>query len=85
MGYVDYDSLIEAALLELEQVNITILSLSSNKRAAYSIDTGQTKESVTAIRLAELRAHRAALIADIEYWTSMLDTGSQHTYTRVGF
>ena len=85
MVYVDYQSLIDAALVELEAVNATILALSSNKRASYSINTGQTTESVTALKLGELRTHRAALIADIEHWSSMLDTGSLHTYTRPGF
>ena len=85
MASLNYQTLIEAALVELTAINATLLTLSSNKRASYSIDTGQSKESVTAIRVAELRAHRDALISDIEYWTSMLDGAEQQTYTRPRF
>lgn len=84
MGNIDYQNLIDQAKAELELVNAALLSLSANKRASYSIDTGQTKESVTAIRAAELRNHRNALIEDIRYWSTMLD-GDFITHSRPGW
>lgn len=50
----------------------------------YTLDTGQTRSSVLRVQLSQLRAHRAALLAELQELQDML-TGTASYVARPGW
>jgi hypothetical protein len=50
----------------------------------YSLDTGQTRQSVMRQQLSQLRGHRSALLQELHYWQGLAD-GSVSTHLVPGY
>lgn len=69
----------------IESINTTLKKLALNPRASYSIDTGQSKETVTVLDMNRLRALKNGLISDLSDLYDTRDGTGDPTYTRVGW
>jgi len=55
---------------QLGEVSTAISAAMKNQQ--YSLDTGQTRQSVMKQQLAQLKNQRKAIIDEIDYWQSLL-------------
>lgn len=69
----------------LENLDSVILKLSLNPRASYSIDTGQSKETVTVNSLPMLYALQNKIIAEIDDISDELNGGGDPVYARPAY
>jgi hypothetical protein len=72
----------------ITQLQAIFLKLASNPRATYSINTGQTTESVTKDNAAQWRAVLNGALLDLSYWCQMCDEINgitTATYMRPGY
>lgn len=69
----------------IENINSVLLKLTLNPRASYSIDTGQSKETVTVLDMNRLRALKNGLISDLQGLYDMCEGTGDPTYTRPGW
>ena len=87
MTSVFTDAEIEAQIAvlktELTAVNAAITALLGGAQS-YTLDTGQTRQTVTRTSLAQLRKHRAELMAELQELQDML-TGSASYVARPGW
>jgi hypothetical protein len=83
------DSYLQARITKLltvvEQIDDVLLKLSLNPRQSYTINTGQTTETVTTANALAFRALANGLMSDIEAMQDQLDGGGDPTYTRPAF
>lgn len=69
-----------AAIKEaIRKINADILAASSVQ--SYSLDTGQTKQSVARQQIASLRATRDGLLNELRYWQNQIG-GCSSVYVR---
>ena len=76
---------IDEVKIQIANISIVITKLSANKRQSYSIDDGQSKESVTTISLTQALNNRAMLVSELQYWESLLYGPDGPTYAAPGF
>lgn len=69
----------------LQNLDSVILQLSLNPRASYSIDTGQSKETVTAASLPMLYSMQQKIIEEINDICDELNGGGDPQYMRPAF
>ena len=69
-------------ITQIQTLRITIAKLTANPRASFSIDTGQSKETVTAQSLPMLRNMMTGFISDVEAIDEELNGGGDPVYTR---
>lgn len=60
-----------ASLKTLLSETVTAIS-AAMKTQQYSLDTGQTRQSVMKQQLAQLKNQRQAILDEIQYWQSLL-------------
>jgi hypothetical protein len=87
MASVFTDAEIEAQIavlkVELTAVNAAITALLAGAQS-YTLDTGQTRETVTRTSLGQLRAHRKDLLAEVQELQDQL-TGTASYVARPGW
>lgn len=68
---------IQARIDELKAELTTIVtSIASAQTASqYSIDTGQTRQSVSRQSLGQLQNRRNAILSELAYWDALLNNG----------
>jgi len=54
------------------------------KSQQYSLDTGQTRQSVMRQQLSQIRNNRTAILQELQYWQGLLD-GTASTHMVPGF
>lgn len=72
---------VAAQILELETAlaENTLAAKSARKQYSYSLDSGQTRQSVTAQQLSQLTSERKQILSELAHWTSQLFGGRAHT------
>ena len=76
---------IDEIKIQITNISVVITKLSTNKRQSYSIDDGQSKESVTVLSLTQAINNRSMLISELQYWESLLNGPDGPTYAAPGF
>ena len=72
----------------IENIKTVLLSIAQNPRRSYSINTGQTTESVTKEDIPRLNDMMRGATLDLQYWCQMCDELNgvcTATYARPGF
>jgi len=73
---------LESVIPDLQAV---ILKLSTNPRATYSVNTGQSSESVTGKDVNRLRALLNGFISDLQYYSDLAEGEGDPSYSRPDF
>lgn len=62
----------QIAALKTQLTEVTAAISAAMQNYQYSLDTGQTRQSVMKQQLSQLQNQRKAILDEIEYWNSML-------------
>ena len=76
---------IEKLITIVTNIDDTLIKLSLNPRASYTIDTGQSKETVTKANAAMLLTRAQRIQDEIDRLTEQLNGGGDPVYTRPAF
>jgi hypothetical protein len=70
---------------QIVNINAVITKITANPRQNYSINDGQSSESVTTLSMTQALNVRERLMSELVYWNAMLNGTGSPTYAAPGF
>lgn len=83
-GYTRAEIEEQIAVLKAELAALATQITAANATMSYSLDTGQTRTSVTRQQISQMTSRRWALLNELQFWQNML-CGTGSSYGRPAF